>query len=107
MYQRTISRFHSLSFVYESKSRIKVCFESREKNQVLLLFFFPNFKGNETRKSKNTTRLSIQVCKRETRGSATRQYQDREEERDRVQSINQNKTRSISARVKLDKCSID
>jgi len=30
-----------------------------------------------------------------------------EEEREYNQSINQNKTRSISARVKLDKCSID
>merc|ERR1719283_827073 len=60
--------FHGFSFFIPShlfinqRNRIKDCFESRERNQVL--FFFFEFQRNEIRESKNTTRLSIQVCKR-------------------------------------------
>jgi len=59
--------FHGFSFFIPShlfmNQRIESKFVSnQERNQVL--FLFVEFQWNETRKSKNTTQLSIQVCKR-------------------------------------------
>jgi len=76
-------------------------FVSNQEREIrfLFLFLFFEFQRNEIRKKRVKIRLSVHICKREA------QPQDNIKRESTIKLINQNKTMSISARVKLDKCS--
>jgi len=98
-YPRTISLVHFLFLVIvkKSKNRNQSLYRIKREKSGFFFFLFFEFLRNEIQKKGVKIRLSVHICKREA------QPQDNIK---RESTINQNKTMSISARVKLDKCSI-
>jgi len=87
--------------------RIELKFVSNQEREIrLFVFVFRISKEMKLERVKIRLNFPYKFVNAK-RGAQPQDNIKTERKRDRVQSINQNKTRSISARVKLDKCSID